>query len=91
MSTLPVTAEGMLPIKAIVEGKNESSNSPKAVGMRVNLEATPVEAITPGLKEKLTGPITPNSPDRMLPNPVNETPLVIRFSILSGRMISPMD
>jgi len=40
--------------------------------------------MTPGLKEKLTTPMTPRKPANTLTNPVVATPRVIRIGILSG-------
>jgi len=79
-----MTTEGMLPKIAMVFGRKDKAKSPKLVGIRVYREAAPLAMITPGLKEKLTEPITPRKPDNTLINPVTVMPLVIRFSILSG-------
>lgn len=81
---LPTTTWGMAPIKAITGGRKEMPSNIMPAGMRVNLEAHLVDTITPGLKEKLTGPITPSSPERKLSIPVSDRPLVTRFDICSG-------
>lgn len=78
---LPTTTWGMPPIKAITGGKNDTPSKIIPAGMRVNLEAHPVDAITPGLREKLTGPTTPNIPDRKLSIPVRDRPLVTRLDM----------
>lgn len=81
---LPMTTEGMLPRTAMVFGRKDKAKNPRLIGIKVNLEATPLAIITPGLKKKFTAPMTPRKPDSTLTNPVTATPLVIRLGILSG-------
>ena len=64
----------MNPIKA---GKKAAINRPKAAGIRAYREAQLLDTIIPGLPEKFTGPITPISPERILPRPVTDNPRVI--------------
>ncbi len=67
-----------------MRGKKAKSSIITPAGTRVERAAQPVEAMTPGLKEKFTGPMTPMKPARVLPRPVKEMPRVIRSGILSA-------
>jgi len=76
--TQPITTEGTLPRRAIAAGEKATRPRRSAVGRSVSREPHPVEAMTPGLSEKFTGPITPRSPARTLATPVTRTPRVSR-------------
>ena len=86
-----MTGAGTAPMTATVQGEKERARRPKAAGTRVSLDAEPVAMITPGLREKLTGPIMPKNPERALARPVTAIPLLSRVSGRSGFSISEMD
>ena len=67
------------------------SASAMPAGTRANLDAHPVAAMTPGLREKFTGPITPVRPARALPRPVTVTPRFVRSPISSASRRPPTD
>ena len=73
------------------KGEKERINRSPAAGNRVNREAQPVESMTPGLSEKLTGPTMPRIPDKIFARPVNVMPRLILCSIFAGLNISDMD
>src|SRR3989339_927982 len=76
----------MIPMAA---GKKASNLIIADAGINANREAHPVEAITPGLNEKLTVPNTPKNPAAILARPVTVIPRVIRLpvSLRSSRVI----
>ena len=73
--------EGTIPINPVAAGEKDRIKSKMDVGIRVYLEAQRVDKITPGLREKLTGPITPKNPARILAIPVKVIPRFILWGI----------
>jgi len=60
-------------------------------GIKAKRDALFVALITPGLSEKLTGPITPRNPAMIFATPVNVIPLFIRLDIPVGFSIPCID
>ena len=87
----PITTEGTLPMMRINDGKKARAERMRAVGRRANREAQPVDKTIPGLKEKLTGPTTPSTPDNTFASPVRVIPLLTLSSVSLGLSNSAID
>ena len=87
----PIITEGTLPNKPIITGEKEKIIKSAAAGRRVKRDAHLVKRITPGLMEKLTGPMTPRKPDSTLARPVMVIPRFTRFSMSSTSTIPFME
>ena len=86
-----MTAGGIFPRKVMRRGEKDMRHSKIEAGIRVKREALLVAAITPGLKEKLTGPTIPRNPAMILERPVKVIPRFVRDCIVVGLSISFID